>query len=257
MALLKANNLSKSFGGIQAVVDFSFDVRNNEILGLIGPNGAGKTTIFNLLTGFYPVDKGEVLFKEENITGLTPHAIVSKGMVRTFQSTEFLYFGYSVFENILMAKHIFFRSGIFPHLLRFSRAKQEEEKAREEALKLVNSIGLDKDSNTLVDNLPHGKQRALGVAIGLAAEPSLLLLDEPMTGMNSEEARYMTELVRAIRSRGITIIMIEHDMRSVMEICDRIVVVNFGYKLCEGRPEEIRRNPDVIEAYLGKRYGTS
>jgi len=254
--LLKANNISKSFGGIHAVADVSFEVGRGEIVGLIGPNGAGKTTIFNLLTGFTPLDKGEILFNGKNITGLQPDRIAHEGLVRTFQSTEYLYFGYSVFENILMARHILFKKGILSHLLRSSAAKQEETQIEKEALESLDFVGLNGEENSLAENLPHGKQRVLGVAIGLSTKPQLLLLDEPMTGMNPHETAFMTEVVNKIREKGITVMMIEHDMRSVMKICDRIVVVNFGKKICEGDSRSVRENPDVIEAYLGKKNGT-
>ena len=251
MALLQTRRISKSFGGIDAVVDFSFEVREKEILGLIGPNGAGKTTIFNLLTGFYDVDKGEVWFGEKDITRSKPHLIAAEGLVRTFQSTEYLFFGHSVLENVLMSKRTFFKTGILSNLIGLSRGREEERKCREEAFELLKFMGLEEVKGTLADNLPHGLQRMLGVAIGLAAKPRLLLLDEPMTGMNPGEKRGIMKLMSRIRDKGITIVMIEHDMRSVMEICDRLVVLNFGHKLCEGKPEEVKENRDVIEAYLG------
>lgn len=257
MALLQANGLGKSFGGITAVEDVSLEVRQGEILGLIGPNGAGKTTIFNLLTGFYDLDRGEVWFKDKNVTGWKPHVIAAEGLVRTFQSPEYLFFGHSVLEGVLMSEHGLFRTGIFSNLMGLSRVREEDKRCTDEAFELLKFIGLDGVKDTLAENLPHGLQRILGVALGLATKPSLLLLDEPMTGMNPGEKKDMTRLVGKIRDKGITIVMIEHDMRSVMSICDRLVVINFGQKLCEGSPEEVKINPAVIEAYLGKRNGTN
>lgn len=247
MALLEARDLTRYFGGLAAVSQFDLTVDTGEIVGLIGPNGAGKTTCFNLLSGFLPPTVGTVTFNGENITGLAPHYIVQRGLIRTFQLTV-LFQDMTVLENVLMGLHLYSRRGLGRLLFsrrRFPRA--EVSWARE----ILEFTGLVSHADQLAKNLPHGHQRVLGIAMALAARPRLLLLDEPVTGMNHEESQRVMNLVRTIRDRGMTILLVEHNMKAVMGICERIVVLNFGQKLAEGTPAAVSANPDVITAYLG------
>ena len=251
MQLLEVSGLSKNFGGLRAVHDLDFQVQVGDILGLVGPNGAGKTTVFNLITGVYLPNAGKVLFRSEDITGLKPHRIARKGIVRTFQLTT-LYSNCSALENVVIGHHLKMQTGLRSILLRTSFFGSEEKKARENALQLLEFIGLSGQENFLAKNLPHGHQQRLKIAIALSSAPRLLLLDEPVSGMNPEETREMMALIGKIRAKGITVIMIEHDMKAVMGLCDRIVVINYGEKLAEGTPQQIQKNQDVIEAYLGR-----
>lgn len=248
MAILEVQRLVRRFGGLTAVNDLSMQVERGAIHGLIGPNGAGKTTTFNVITGFYPPTSGRVLYKDRDISGMRTSAIAELGLVRTFQSTT-LFQEMSVIENVLVGHHLQARSGLFPALTRSDHAKQRE--AREESEQLLEFFGIADRANDTTASLPHGMQRALGLATALAAKPGLLLLDEPFTGMNTEETRQIMEHCRKIRDRGVTILLVEHDMQAVMGLCDRITVMNFGSLLAEGTPEHVRGHPDVIEAYLG------
>jgi branched-chain amino acid transport system ATP-binding protein len=234
MELLHVQGLTKYFGGMAAVIDLDFTVLKGEIMGLIGPNGAGKTTVFNLVTGFCPAKRGKITFKGQDITGFRPNRIAKLGLVRTFQSAG-LFDSQTVFENVLL--------GYYSQ----NRGKQ----AHDLALEILNIVGLVEVKNELVANLPHGHRRVLGMAIALSADPELLLLDEPLTGMNSEETTNMINLIDRIRCQGISIMLVEHDMKAVMSICKRIMVLNFGRKLAEGTAEEIQANEEVIRSYLG------
>jgi len=247
MPLLEAHSLSKHFGGLAAVNSLDLTVKGGEIVGLIGPNGAGKTTCFNLLSGFLGPTSGSVVFAGEDITGRRPHQIVARGLVRTFQLAT-LFPELTVLENVLLGLHMHARMGL--RQLLFSRRifPPEEISLSGEVLEFT---GLAAHAEQLARNLPHGYQRALGIAMALAARPRLLLLDEPVTGMNLSESGQVMSLIKKIRDGGTTILLVEHNMKAVMGTCDRIVVLNFGRKLAEGTPAAVGTNADVIEAYLG------
>lgn len=254
MSILEVRNLSKYFGGLAAISDLDFVVSESEIHGLIGPNGAGKTTLFNVITGFYPPTKGSVIFRGEDITELKPHQIAQRGIVRTFQQTA-LFMGSTVLANVLVGFHMSCRAGVLREFLHTHAATEVDQRMTQEALEIIELMGLDPLRYELAANLPHGNQRTLGVCMALACHPSLLLLDEPVTGMNPVETETMIDQIRKIRDRGITIVMVEHDMRAVMNVCDRITVLNYGRKIAEGLPHEISENKEVIEAYLGREGG--
>lgn len=248
--LLDLRGVTKRFGGLTAVNALDLEIREGEILGLIGPNGAGKSTVFNVVSGVYRPTSGKVSFKGEDITVWSAHAIARKGVVRTFQATT-LFHDYSLLDNVRVARHLRLRWGVWATLWNSRSYRDEEEANTQKALELLEVVGLAHLRGELAKNLPHGYQRALGVAIAMAAEPALLMLDEPLTGMNRDEASALVRIIRTIRDQGITILLVEHDMRAVMGLCDRIVVLNYGNKIAEGSPDEVRVNPAVVEAYLG------
>ena len=247
MALLEAQNLTKYFGGLAAVNRVDLTVAEGEIVGLIGPNGAGKTTCFNLLSGFLPATAGTIRFAGESMTGLKPHHIVARGLVRTFQHTT-LFQDMTVLQNVLMGLHLHSQKGL-GHILFSRQAFPQDELHR--CHEVLAFTGLQELGDQLAKNLPHGHQRALGIAMALAVRPRLLMLDEPVTGMNIEESQRIMALIKTIRDHGTTILLVEHNMRAVMGTCERIVVLNFGQKLAEGTPTDVSSNPDVIAAYLG------
>jgi len=251
MALLEVRNLSKNFGGLAAISYLSFDVFEGEILGLIGPNGAGKTTLFNVITGFFTPNQGKIFFEGKDISHFKPHQVAQRRVGRTFQLST-LCMRSTVFENVFAGFHLNYKTNFLKAFLRFPSACKEEEALRERAMEILDFMGIAYLRDELARNLPHGHQRTLGVCIALATHPKLLLLDEPMTGMNPEETEIMVGLVKKIRDSGVTIVIVEHDMRAVMKLCDRIMVLSFGQKIAEGIPREIRENQEVIEAYLGK-----
>ncbi len=248
MALLEVRGLTRRFGGLLAVHDLSFAVEARTIHGLIGPNGAGKTTTFNVISGFYPPSAGQVIYDGADISGLPTHRIAALGLVRTFQGTTLVQ-PFSVYDNVLLGCHLTAKASLLSGVLGSDRAKRAAAEAKtEEALKIFD---LWERHEELASNLPHGLQRALGMAVAMAAEPKLLLLDEPFTGMNPEETGRMMELMRRLSDRGVTLLLVEHDMQAVMGLCERITVMNFGSLLAEGDPEEIRENAEVVTAYLG------
>ena len=252
MALLQTTNVVKRFGGLTAVNKITFSVDEGRIVSIIGPNGAGKTTFFNSLTGIYRPEEGEILFKGQSLIGLRPDQVSARGMSRTFQNIR-LFGSMSVIENILVGMHNQLHQNAFDTLFRSKKFNEEEAEAEAKASALMEYVGLKNVGNELAKNLPYGGQRRIEIARALAANPTLLLLDEPTAGMNPNETADAIKLFRRIRDeRGVTILLIEHDMRVIMGISEHISVMDYGEKIAEGSPAEIRKNQRVIEAYLGR-----
>jgi branched-chain amino acid transport system ATP-binding protein len=251
MALLEVRGLTKHFGGLAAVSALDFDVNDGEILGIIGPNGAGKSTVFNLICGSIPPTSGRLTFQGKDITGLAPHQIARRGIARLFQGNA-LFPNFTVVTNVLAGFHLHTDLGVFGLLFGSPSARRREEVLRSKAMEILQFVGLAGEAERIASSQPHGNQRHLCLAIALAADPKLLLLDEPVTGMNDEEVSGMLAMIRSLReNRGMTCIIVEHNMKAVMGLCDRIVTICYGRKIAEGTPQETSANPAVIEAYLG------
>jgi branched-chain amino acid transport system ATP-binding protein len=249
--LLKVESVSKSFGGLQALNDVSFEVAPATIHAVIGPNGAGKTTLFNIITGFYASDRGRIIFNQEEIQGKAVHRLVALGIARTFQNVE-LFGSLSVLENVLVGEHVRTRCGFVGAIGRWPWVKREEKQARERAMELLKFFGLEDVAHHKSVDLPFGWQRFLEIARALATQPSVLLLDEPASGLNAVETERLGELLGRIRERGVTLLLVEHDMSLTMAVSDKILVLHQGKRLAEGTPREIQENEAVISAYLGK-----
>ena len=248
--LLKTENVTKRFGGLSALTEVGISLQRGEIVGLIGPNGSGKTTLFNCISGFYKPEAGKIFLDSEEITRLEPHQVARRGVSRTFQLAK-LFYNLTALDNILVAKHLTRKAGFLASLVKTRKYRDDEHSALEEAERLLALVGLADKKGHAAKDLPYGSQRLLTLAIALSSSPKLLLLDEPTAGMNQQEAGKLAEVLTTVNQRGVSLFLVEHNMRFVMGLVRRVIVLNYGRVICEGLPEQVRKDQTVIDAYLG------